>query len=560
MFAPFRCPRLIGLGAALAIGGVAPELGAQTGALPVGAIIGTVIDSLHDRPLAHAEVALEGTTRVARSDDDGNFHFDSVPAGPVRLGVFHPLLDSLGLGLASPRLTVRGGDTLLVTLSTPSDAALITSTCRDIPRPGGVNTPDATGPAGIVGRVLDAETDRPIGNVEVSVSWLEIQVGKQTGYHRSRHTRASTTGPGGDFRLCYLPRDLDGTLRAVRREGGAAATATAVARPVRAEGRLITLVTMHLSPLTPPTIAQLAEAATVPVADTPAASPGGSSPSSPSTPSSVSSAGDAAHPPAPSAPLTRTAPAPHFAVGTAELTGRVVNPRAQPVPGARVFVVGAADSAVTNATGDFTLRRLPAGTRVVVVRAVGFGPVTQPVELSGREPRHVTIPFTSRAIPMLPPVVITALYDSGLKRVGFDQRRALGLGTFWTKDQIDAHKATEFHDLFGTFSGVMIDYSFDGRASLMASRAAGACIGYGQGNNGQTVMTPGSNWGPCLTYVIDGVSYDELDEGDMDTYLRPTEIGAIEIYLPNQVPRTLPGVIKPDCLNIVVWSRAKLGI
>jgi hypothetical protein len=159
------------------------------------------------------------------------------------------------------------------------------------------------------------------------------------------------------------------------------------------------------------------------------------------------------------------------------------------------------------------------------------------------------------------PVVVTARYDSGLKRVGFDARRAIGLGTFWTQDQIDSHKANEFHDLFGTFSGVLIDYDEQGRASLMASRAAGSCIGYAPSpTTGQLNMTPGENCGPCLTYVIDGSPYDELEEGDLDTYIRPTEIGAIEIYLPSQVPNSLPGVVKPDCLNIVIWSKAKLGI
>jgi hypothetical protein len=506
----------------------------------------------------HAEVGIEGTPRVARTGEDGKFHFDSVPAGSVRLGVFHPLLDTLGLGLASPRLDVHSGDTLLVTLSTPSAAAFVASSCRDVPHPAGVSSPEAIGPGGIVGRVLDAETDRPVRDVEVSVTWYETELGKQTGYHRNRHTRASTTGKGGDFRLCHLPRDLDGELHAVRRDGGAAAAATAVSRPVRAEGRLITLVIVHMAPLGAATIAALAEGATVPVTDTQPGAPGSGS-ASPSPASSASPAAESARPSGAAGPRPTT-PARRLAVGTAELTGHVVNPGVQPLSGARVFVVGAADSAVTNAGGDFVLRHLPSGTRVVVVRAVGYSPVTMTVELSSREPQHITVPFLARAIPVLRPVVVTAVYDSGLRRVGFDQRRTMGLGTFWTAEQIDAHKANEFHDLFGTFSGVLIDYSADGRASLMASRAAGSCIGYTQGANGQANMTPGENCGPCLTYVIDGAPYDEVEEGDMDTYLRPTEIGAIEIYLPNQVPHSLPGVIKPDCVNIVIWTKAKLGI
>jgi hypothetical protein len=248
-------------------------------------------------------------------------------------------------------------------------------------------------------------------------------------------------------------------------------------------------------------------------------------------------------------------------VGSAELTGHVVNPTTtQPVAGAHVFVVGGTDSAVTSATGDFALRQLPSGTRMLVVRAVGFEPVTMPVELTSRAPQHVTVPFAARTVKALPAVVITARYDSGLKRIGFDKRQASGMGTFWTAAVIDSHKANEFHDLFGTFNGILTDYNEQGRASLMASRAAGSCIGYAPGAKGQPNMTVGENCGPCLTYVIDGSPYDELEEGDMDTYIRPSEIGAIEIYLPSQVPHSLPGVVKPDCVNIVVWSKAKLGI
>ena len=522
-------------------GGWAGRGAAQQPAPRLGTVVGVVIDSLHNTPLAHADVQIEGTTRVARSDVDGNFRFDSVPAGSIRLGVFHPLLDSLGAGVASRPLTVVAGDTLLVTLATPSPAVLAESACRDVVRPTGVHTPDAQGPAEIIGRVLDADSDRPIANVEVSVNWVEIQVGKQIGFHRDRHTRGATTSLGGQFRLCYLPMDLDGALNAVRRDGGAAAAASQVSRPVRIQKHLITMITLHMAPLTAPTIASLAATATVPD------SQAGTSATASGAPTATT--------------VRRADPTHRYVVGSAQLTGHVMNPTTtQPIAGAHVFVVGGADSAVTSQSGDFALRQLPSGTRILVVRQLGFEPVTMPVELSTRAPQHVNVPFNGRTVVALPPVVITARYDSGLKRVGFDKRHALGMGTFWTADVIDSHKANEFHDLFGTFPGILIDYDEQGRASLMASRAAGSCIGYTPGASGQPQMTVGENCGPCLTYVIDGAPYDEVEEGDMDTYIRPTEIGAIEIYLPSQVPHSLPGVIKPDCVNVVVWSKAKLGI
>jgi CarboxypepD_reg-like domain len=538
-----RLARLIG---ALAIAGVGAGPGTLLAQAPpprYGKVVGVVIDSLHNMPLVHADVQIEGTARIAHTDSAGDFRFDSVPAGAIQLAVFHPLLDSLGLAVASPPLTVRGGDTLLVTLATPSGTVLAASACMDVPRPGGVLTPDAVGPAEILGRVLDADTDRPISDVEVSVNWVEIRVGKQVGFQRDRHTRAATTGAGGDFRLCYLPSDLDGSLHAVRRNGGPVASSpySEVQRSVQVHGHLITLITLHMASPPAPTIASLAAEATVPTDTQPHAANG------------PASAPAAAKPRGPLHP---------YVVGAAVLTGHVMTPKTtQPVAGADVFVVGGGDSAVTSRTGDFTLQHLPSGTRMLVIRAIGFEPYTMTVELSARAPQHVNVAFSVRTIPVMTPVVVTARYDSGLKRVGFDARRATGMGTFWTQDQIDSHKANEFHDLFGTFSGVLIDYDEQGRASLMASRAAGACIGYtNNSTTGQLQATPGENCGPCLTYVIDGMPYDELEEGDMDTYIRPTEIGAIEIYLPSQVPHSIPGVIKPDCLNIVIWSKAKLGI
>jgi hypothetical protein len=537
--------------AAVVIPGTPYGLAAQAHAAPrAGTIIGTVIDSLHNSPLAQAEVEIDGTRRLAHTDADGNFRLDSVPAGAVRIGVFHPLLDSLGLGVVSPPLTVKAGDTLILTLATPSAATLATSACRDRPPPGGVHTPDATGPGIIIGRVLDADTEQPINNVAVSVSWLETEVSKQVGYHRLRHTREATSSAGGDFRLCNLPLDVDGEVHAVRRDGGAAA-ASDVTRLIRAQGHLVTIVTLHLAPLAAPTIASLAAAATAPT-------PSGGQPGGSAAPGAALSPGTAAPP---GGSTARTVPARHYLPGTAVLTGHVVTSDARPVPSARVFIVGASDSAVTDNAGNFTLRQLPSGTRMLVVRSLGYEPVKIAVELTSRAPTHVTVPFAATRAVVLQPVLVTARYESGLKNVGFDQRRLAGMGMFWTKEEIDSHKANEFHDLFGTVPGIRIDYSAQGTASLMAARDAGACIGYAPSpTTGQTTMTPGQNCGPCLTYVIDGAPYDELEEGDMDTYMRPTEIGAIEIYQPNQAPRSIAGVTKSDCVNVVIWSKAKLGI
>jgi Carboxypeptidase regulatory-like domain len=519
-----------------------------------GSLIGIVIDSLHNSVLVHAEVVIDGTNRSAHTDATGNFRIDNIPPGAFRVGVFHPLLDSIGLGIASPPLIARAGDSLLLTLATPSTVTVTARACRDVPTPVGVvGAPQSTGPGVVLGQILDADSDEPVRNVEVSFTWTEFEASRATGFHRTRHVRLATTGLGGDFHLCHLPLGVLGSLQAGRRDGGAAAAASTVSRELTPSA-LLTLVTMHMPALVTPTIATLAATATpqssgaAAAATNGAPTPDASAPAPAPAKSTTGSLGRNGVP-------TSASAARRYATGVAVLTGEVLNPQVQPVARAKVFIMGAADSATTDDAGKFTLRNLPAGTRSLVVRSVGFEPVIKTVELSSREPVNLVVPFTARAVPSLAPVVVTARLDIGLKRVGFDLRQRAGVGTFWTLPDIDKHKAFDFHDLFTTFPGLKVDYNEQGQASLMATRGAGACIGY----NNQGQATVGSNCGPCVAYVIDGQPFQENDEGELDNYIHPADIGAVEIYQDNEVPRSVSGT-KSDCTNIVIWTKAKLGV
>jgi Carboxypeptidase regulatory-like domain len=506
-------------------------------------ITGVVIDSLHGTALTNADVVIDGTNRSARTDSGGIFHLDSVPPGAIRLGVFHPLLDSVGVSIVSPPLVVRAGDSLVITLATPSSATIAARACRNIPaETGALASPQSTGPGVIVGRILDADTDEPVANVQVSFIWLQYEASTRTGFHQFKHVRLATTGRSGVFQLCHVPLGVDGGLEAIRRDGGAAAAASPIDRTLTPHA-LLSLVTMHVPPLVTPTIASLAATATAPDAAAPGAAP---SAAANAAPNAAPSAAGAAAP---------TAPARRYADGTAVLTGTVLNLNNKPIASAAVFVKGARDSALTDASGKFVLHNLPSGTRSLVVRSVGFEPVVRAVELTSRGPVNVTVPFNATALPVLAPVVVTAQYIQGLKKVGFEDRKRSGMGTFWEPPYIEKQQAYEFHDLFGTFPGLKIDYNEQGQASLMATKGQYACIG----TNPQGQSTVGSNCGPCVAYVIDGHPFLESEEGELDEYVRPVDVGAIEIYQENEVPRSLAGTHN-DCINIVIWTKARLGI
>src|SRR5258705_217056 len=88
---------------------------------PPGVLRGIVYDSLITRaPLEGAEVWIESTNRMARSDAGGRFTLDALSPGHYVLTFYHPILDSAGISLPPVTADVGSGETTNVALATPS--------------------------------------------------------------------------------------------------------------------------------------------------------------------------------------------------------------------------------------------------------------------------------------------------------------------------------------------------------------------------------------------------------------------------------------------------------
>jgi len=166
-------------------------------------------------------------------------------------------------------------------------------------------------------------------------------------------------------------------------------------------------------------------------------------------------------------------------------------------------------STVTRAGGDFVLDSLPAGTQAITVRHLGYAPTEQTVELSSRTPARVTVQM-GPYVPELTPVEVVSRMDQGLERVGWTQRKkgAAG-GTFMGPDQIEARKAVQFTDLLTTTPGIRVNGTM-GRMYIEQTRNAGR--------------------GGCVSIYVDGSRWQQIEAGDLDAFLRPQEVAAIEVY------------------------------
>ncbi|MEA2766331.1 MAG: hypothetical protein QOK07_2735 [Gemmatimonadaceae bacterium] len=212
-----RLPGKVRLLSALAVLLGSTQLGAQKKPVVIPAAIpkagtaqiaGVVVDSLNGRFLVGAEVLVEGAKAMVITDSLGKFRVDSLLPGTYQVGVFHPLLDTLGLTIATKPFHIGADSATFIVLAIPSAATIIRRECPVRPR--------AQGTSAVIGQVHDPETLLPVAGAEVSIAWSQIDVSKTAGVVRTPHMIYDSTDALGAFRICGLPNSMQATLQAKR--------------------------------------------------------------------------------------------------------------------------------------------------------------------------------------------------------------------------------------------------------------------------------------------------------------------------------------------------------
>jgi hypothetical protein len=313
----------------LAVGGSAQALAAQ--AVEPGALVGTVMDSVHHRGLAGARVSLTRLgiayefTRFAITDSLGHFKFERLVPGPYAVDFESALLESLEVGGTARMTTIASNATAIVDLAIPSGTTLRGMACP------GVTFPDRTG--ALTGIVMDAESDQPIAGAEVVAAWSEHTVDSTTNSMTPElRTARVTTDASGQYRMCGVTTG-EWLLVQVQHFGRAGA-------PIRTTMEdAVGVVVLNLS---------FSGATAVSLA---------------------SSVNDVNATPAPTVG------------GSAALTGIVRDASDNAVRGAEVRILNTSALGRTNDRGEYLLTGLPAGTQEIEVRQLGYTVIRRPIEL-----------------------------------------------------------------------------------------------------------------------------------------------------------------------------------
>jgi hypothetical protein len=217
----------------------------------------------------------------------------------------------------------------------------------------------------------------------------------------------------------------------------------------------------------------------------------------------------------------------------AAISGRVVDSAGRALAGARVSSETEGSAAITREDGTFDLDGLAHGTRAIIVRKLGFLPVTHAVEVgASTEPVRITL---DTFVPVLETVRVTARRDFFLDRTGFSTRRKSGSGRFFTPDEIARRNPYRLSDLLSMATSLRRYRTFDGKDEITA-RAGG-----------------------CVAYFVDGVRWFAGEEGP-NNFISGSELGAVEVYSGLSTPGEYisTGMDGALCSVVVIWTKWKL--
>jgi len=215
---------------------------------------------------------------------------------------------------------------------------------------------------------------------------------------------------------------------------------------------------------------------------------------------------------------------------TGTIHGIVQDSRRGPVAGATIDVDGLEGSARTDAAGRFQVARVPAGTRSMLVKAVGFSPVLVAIDVLEQGGEEIRVDLDRNPL-TLKGVKITERTKAPVIRQEFEERRKMGVGQF-----IDT---TQIKTLFNVRS------IFQGRPGLTIA-----------GNPPEFQIYMISNMGYCQpTIFLDGFRTDP----QVLTTTNNNRIAAVEIYLrPVEVPPKY-SVVQRTCGVVLVWTKDSFG-
>ena len=211
------------------------------------------------------------------------------------------------------------------------------------------------------------------------------------------------------------------------------------------------------------------------------------------------------------------------------ISGVVTDATGKPVVGARAILDDVLE-ARTDATGRYTLRGAPTGTRQLDVTAIGMSPISTVVDVLAGD--TVTVASALRRVTNLEAMKVLASGNRSRNAQGYEERRRQGFGA--AMDSTEIGRRATLAAVFTGFAGLTVQtQSANGRRFNLWLQSTGT--------------------DKCLAMLlVDGVQ--QIDSEYLNT-ISPSDVAAVEVYaqrltVPAELMRRDPG-----CGVVAVWTK-----
>ena len=218
-------------------------------------------------------------------------------------------------------------------------------------------------------------------------------------------------------------------------------------------------------------------------------------------------------------------------------------------------LIGTPHRALTTSTGAFAIHAVPAGRYRVLVRHVGFDPVTLRAIIAGPDTVDADV-VLHHTVAVLGGVSVTATGDGRVDLTDFEANRKLGFGTFFTRKEIDAHS--------GSLVSTLLPAKVSG-LNLMPRKCGGSAVASGTAFTSLGVSNFVGRETNCLMpdlcylqLYVDGQQIFRTDHvsapPNIDEY-RLGEVEAVELYLHGGATPARYNSLGSACGTLVLWRR-----
>ena len=226
------------------------------------------------------------------------------------------------------------------------------------------------------------------------------------------------------------------------------------------------------------------------------------------------------------------------AAASGVIDGIVTDTNLVPLRGAFVSILRSSIRVGTGPNGRFRISKVPPGQYLLIVTRGGYSPTSVVVDVPASDTLRLAYTLTPLAT-MLPGVTVTAQSVS-FRMLGFQQRKAQGMGEFLTAEDIDRRGAVFATELLRNMKSFKVTTS---RTSSMSEYFA---LSNREGGSLSMQACP-------MTVYVDEIPMPT--PFNLDLLPSPKQIAGIEVYGgPSTIPPQFSGMNR-GCGIIMVWTK-----